>query len=549
MAVGLLGSALSGLQAFQSALSVTGNNISNANTEGYSRQRVELGTRPATFSGAGYTGNGVRIQGIERIFDQFITDQVRDTTSSSAQYETYASLSARVSDLLGNASAGLSSGLENYFNAVQGVATDPASIPARQLMLTEADSLAGRFQNLDARLDSLGNELNGNLAIQVNEINGLTSAIAEINQAIINAGPQDGQQPNDLLDKRDQLVNELSRLVSVRTVKQDDGALNVFVGTGQPLVTGLLNFPLGTRLDTFDAQRLEISISIGASSTVVTDSLTGGELGAMLDFRDQVLVPAKNSMGRIAVTLATEFNQQHRAGTDLDGNAGIDFFSSLAPGVSPATPNGGSATVSASFDTANIDQLTTQDYVLGFDGTSWGLTRASDGQSVPMTGAGTAANPFVVDGLSIVATGAANAGDRFEIRPTRGGASGLSVQLSSARQIAAATSAAPGDNRNALSLASLQTSMTMENGTATLQDAYGQLVGEVATRTRSAKLTADAQAALLSQARKSREEVSGVNLDEEAANLLRFQQAYQAVARVISVADETFQSLLAAVGR
>jgi flagellar hook-associated protein 1 FlgK len=549
MAVGLLGSALSGLQAFQSALSVTGHNISNANTEGYNRQRVELVTRPASFSGGSYTGNGVKTESIERIFDQFVTDQMRDTTSSSAQYDTFASLSSRVSDLLGNSDAGLNAGLESFFNAVQDVATNPASIPARQLLLSEADSLVGRFSNLNARLDSLRDELNGGLVNAVEEINGLTAAIAQTNKSIVDAGRGSGQMPNDLMDKRDQLINELSELVAVRTVEQDNGAVNVFAGTGQPLVTGFLDFPLGTHPNNFDAQQLDINVSVGGSSVVITDNLSGGKLGAMLDFHDQVLEPTKNAMGRIAITLASEFNRQHMAGTDLDGNAGTNFFGLPAPHVATGALNSGSASVTAVHDNVNLDGLTTEDYVLGFDGASWSLSRAGDGQTVSMTGAGTSANPFIADGMRIVTSGVANAGDRFEIQPTRPGAAGLSVQLSSARQITAGTSAAPGDNRNALLLADLQTSMTMENGTATLQDAYGQLVGELGTRTRSAQLTADAQSALLSQAKKSREQVSGVNLDEEAANLLRYQQAYQAVARVITVADETFQSLLAAVGR
>ena len=552
MGVGLLSTAASGLQAFQRAISVAGNNISNANTEGYNRQRVELGTRPSTFTGQGYIGNGVQVQSIERMFDQFTVDRLRDTTSSSSQYETFFQFSERVTNLLGNADAGLSAGLESFFDAVQTVADDPASIPARQLMLSESDSLIARFQNLDAQLDSMRSEINGNLGNIVTEINGLSSAIADANKSIVEATSQgSGAIPNDLLDKRDNLINQLSDLISVRTVEQDDGAVNVFVGSGQSLVTRFLASPLQTVPNGFDSSRPEIAIASGATSAVITNNLTGGKLGAILDFRDQILNTAQNGLGRIAVTLATEFNQQHVLGMDLDGAAGLNYFALTTPDVAANVTNTGGATVTASFDSANIDDLTTEDYELGFNAGVWSLRRVSDGQSVTMTGSGTAADPFLFDGLSVEVAGAA-AGDRFQIRPTRSGSSAMGLLISNPREIAAAApaaAAAPGDNSNALLLAGLQSGQTMENGATNFQGAYGQLIGKLGTQTRSAQITAEAQGALLAQAQESHDTLSGVNLDEEAANLLRFQQAYSAVAQVISVANSTFQTLISAVGR
>ncbi len=553
MGVGLLSTAASGLQAFQRAISVAGNNISNANTEGYNRQRVELGTRPSTFTGQGYIGNGVQVQSVDRMFDQFTVDRLRDTTSSTSQYEAFFQFSERVTNLLGNADAGLSAGLESFFDAVQTVADDPASIPARQLMLTESDSLVARFQNLDAQLDSMRSELNGNLGNIVTEINGLSSAIANANKSIVEAKSQgSGAVPNDLLDKRDHLINQLSELVSVRTVEQDDGAVNVFVGTGQSLVTRFLDTPLQTVPNGFDTSRPEIAIASGATSAVISNNLTGGKLGAILDFRDQVLNPAQNALGRIAVTLATEFNQQHVLGMDLGGSAGLNYFALTTPDVAANLSNTGGATVTASFDNANVDALTTEDYELGFNAGVWSLRRTSDGQPVTMTGSGTAADPFLFDGLSVEVAGAAAAGDRFQIRPTRSGSSATGLLISDPREIAAAApaaAAAPGDNSNALLLAGLQGGQTMENGATNFQGAYGQLIGKLGTQTRSAQITAEAQGALLVQAQESRDTLSGVNLDEEAANLLLFQQAYSAIAQVISVADSTFQTLISAVRR
>lgn len=645
MAVGLLDTAASGLQVFQRAISVTGHNINNANTEGYTRQRVELGTRPPSYTGQGYIGNGVQVEGIERLFNQYAVDRLRDTTTASAQYDALAEFSGRISNLLGDSEAGLNAGLESFFNAVQEVSNDPSSIPSRQLMLSEAESLVGRFHSLDSQLGSMSDEINGNIGNLVSEINGLSAAIAEANRSIVNAtGQGAGQAPNDLLDKRDNLINQLSELVSVRTVEQDDGALNVFVGSGQPLVTRFLASPLKVVQNDYDSQRSEIAIVGAGATSVITENITGGKLGAMLDVRDQVLDPAQNALGRVATTLAVEFNQQHHLGMDLDGAMGGDFFSLGQPDVAASVKNSGTGSVAASFDTASIDQLSTRDYMLTYTGSAWVLSDADTGQTIPMTGAGTSGSPFAVDGLNLVVSGSANAGDRFMIRPTRSGAGATDLLVDSARAIAAAapvrvtettdvngrpTNAGSGalqlqgvdgsfsqlaggitltydagaqqfnysgdasgsfaynpatdngasftvagvsftvtgtpqtgdsftlgdnangsgDNSNALLLAGLQTAHTMEGGSTSFQGAYSQLVGQLGTQTRSAQVTAEAQASLLSQAQESRDAVSGVNLDEEAANLIRFQQAYQAIAQVITAAETTFQTLLSAIGR
>jgi flagellar hook-associated protein 1 FlgK len=645
MAIGLLGTAASGLQVFQRALSVTGHNINNANTDGYTRQRVELGTKPATFTGAGFIGNGVQIESIRRIFDQFAIDHLRDTTSTSKQYDTLAQFSERISNLMGDSKAGLSAGLESFFSAVQGVSNDPSSVPPRQVMLSEADSLVARFQYLNGQLGSIRDELNGDVGNMVNEINGLSSAIADTNRAIVDATGQGGREvPNDLLDKRDNLLNKLSELVSVRTVPQDDGSLNVFIGSGQSLVTGFLASPLKVVPNDFDARRADVGIVTAGATSVITSSITGGKLGALLDVRSQVLDPAQNALGRVATTLAVDFNAQHQLGMDLNGAMGGDFFAVGSPTVAPSARNAGSATVSATYDTANIANLTTQDYQLTFDGAAWVLTHASDGQVVPMSGAGTAASPFLADGMSIVVSGGAVAGDHYLIKPTRDAAAGTGVLIGDPTEVAAAApvriteaanasglptntgdgvlqfqsvdstfsqlsggitltydalaqqfnyagdatgsfaynpatdsgstftvagvsfrvtgapatgdsfsladnNAGSGDNANALSLAALQTAHTMEGGKTSFQGAYGQLIGKLGTQTRSAQVTSQAQTSLLAQAQQTRDAVSGVNLDEEAANLVRYQQAYQAIAQVISVADQTFQTLMSALGR
>ena len=646
MAGGILGTATSGLLAFQRALSTTGHNIANANTPGYSRQRVEIQTQTPQISGAGFIGTGVVANSVVRYYDQFLVDRVRGGTAASTGLETYHEYASRIANVLGDANAGLNGALEGFFDAMQSVANDPTSIPARQLMLSEADSLAGRFHYLNSQLSSTRSEVNAQLGTTVTELNILSQSIADINRAIVVAtGRGGGQPPNDLLDKRDVLLGQMSELVSVSTLAQDDGSVNVFIGNGQALVTGFSAATLGVASSAFDATQKEITYTAGGAPAVITGNISGGKLGGLLSFRDDILDPAQNDLGRIAVVLGTEFNQQQALGMDLDGNPGAAFFALGTPQTSAAVNNSGSGTVAVSYDTGNIAGLTAQNYIMSYDGAVWNLAD-EDGNAVAMTGAGTAGSPFIADGLSIVVGGAPFAGDRFQIRPTRDGGQDIGLALDNPRALAAAapvrfaeaTNAnglptntgtgafsfasvdsgfaalaatvtfsfdagtnqftytdggavngtlaydpgtdsgtsftvagvnfrvtgtpadgdsfslgnnlgGAGDNGNALLMAGLQTKLSIEGGTTSFQGAYAQLIGEVGSKTRQAEVGSVAQQALLSQAQQDRDALSGVNLDEEAANMIRFQQAYQAMAQVIGVADSIFQTLLSAVRR
>jgi len=642
----IFGTATSGLLAYQALLSTAGHNIANVNTPGYTRQRVDLSAQIPQFTGGGYIGSGVNIDTIRRTYDQFLTERVRDTTSSSERYAAYEQFAGRISNVLGDSVAGLNGGLESFFQAVQTLADNPASIPERQLLLTEAESLVGRFGYLDDQLTSVRQDLNGQLESMVAEINSLSQSIADINEDIVVAtGRAGGNPPNDLLDRRDRMLEELAAFVSVKTVAQDDGTLNVFIGNGQALVTGTTAGTLSVAGNPYDANHKEIQYTVGNLSTTITPNITGGKLSGLLAFRDEILDPTQNAIGRIGVVLANEFNAQHQLGMDLDGNMGGQFFKSAAPAWSAHGGNGGTGTLTVSYDSANLDQLTTRDYILSWDGSAWSMTD-SDGNAVTLSGAGTLASPFTADGLSIVVGGTPNAGDSFQIRPTRDGADDIALLIGDVRRIAAAAPvriteatnanglptnagsgsfgfqsvdssfsalASPitftynaganqfsytdggaitgtiaynpasnagssytvagitftvngtpsngdqfliaantngvGDNANALALGDLQTALLTENGTTNLQGAYAQLLSDSATRTRQAEINRDAQTKLNEHAREQRDSVQGVNLDEEAANLLRFQQAYQAMAQVITVADTMFQTLLSATQR
>ncbi len=648
----LLGTSISGLLAFQRALSVTGHNVSNVNTPGYSRQRADLVTRPPTPSGDGFIGNGVTVNSVERIVDGFINGQQTAATAANGQLQEFYRLASQVDNLLADPQAGLAPSLQRFFGAVSDVANDPSSIPARQVLLSEAQSLADRFHYLDQRLESLRNGVNTQITNTVSEINGLASGIAAMNRDIALAlGTGAGQPPNDLLDQRDELVRQLAERVAVTTVPQDDGALNVFIGNGQTLVVGGNASRLDVVGNPYDPTRKEVAITAGPISSIVSDMLTGGTLGGALQFRNEMLDSAQNALGRAAIGLAATFNDQHRLGQDLNNALGGDFFTAI-DNSSPRVLSTSAATVSVSVP--DVNALTTSDYRLDYDGATYTVTRLSDNAAVYSNAAFPGA--IASEGLTFTLTaGVVVAGDSFLIQPTRTGARDIGLALSDTRRIAAAgplrsaeaTNASgvptntgsgrigaatasnttslplaanitltfdpdaggvgvPGfvvgggaptpllynpatqgngatltlggayngisfsvsgtpatgdsfvisnntggvsDNRNALALADLRTQQLLGNGTATYEAAYGQLVADVGIQTHRTDINRSAQQALLNRVTGERESVSGVNLDEEAANLMRFQQAYQAAAQMVAVSDTVFQTLLGVVRR
>jgi flagellar hook-associated protein 1 FlgK len=541
---------------------------------------------------------------------------------------TYAS---EIDDIFGDTTGGIAKGLQDFFNAWQDVANNPASTPARQVLLSQAQALANRFNEMGTRLDDMANSLNAKVRSATDQINSLASSLASLNEDVQRAsGAAGGQPPNDLLDKRDAILTQLAKLTNVTTTEDKDGALNVFIGNGQPLVLRNLAVKLQTAPSTNDPSRLDVFFAGLSGSTNITNQLTGGELGGYLQVRDQLLDPARSQFGLVAVALAQTVNSQQAAGLDLTGQLGQALFSVAGPQVLPRSTNTGAASVSATV--SNLGGLTGDEYDLRYDGAGYSLLRVSDGTSVPLSGAGTVANPLVADGLSIVVTGAPAAGDAFRIQPTRSGAESLRALLSDPRAVAAAgpirtaaagtnaggatisqgdvldatnpallstvtiqfltantysingagsfaytgganidvngwrvqisgtpavsdaftvqrNSSGVGDNRNALLIAGLQNRAVLASGTASLSAAYGALVGSVGTEAQQAGVNRDAQAAIASQALQKAQASSGVNLDEEAADLVKWQQAYQAAAQTIAVANTVFDALINAVRR
>ncbi len=544
---GLQGVGLRALLTFQRALQTTAHNIANATTPGYTRQETLFQPAPGQRFGAGYIGGGVRIEAVRRNFNELLVSQ-RDLSSSSyAQQRTLAELSANLDALIGPNGVGLDQGFNDFFASLETLATDPTSPAIRSGVLSQAGALADRFRVLDGQIDEVRTNVNGRIAGTASEITSLAQSIARLNDEIARAGS--GATPNDLLDQRDGLLTQLSELVDVETYEGDDGSVNVTIASGQSLILGNQASSLVPIESPYDKRELGVGIqpAFGGEPLDITRSVAGGTLGGALQFRAAVLDPIQSQLGQIAAVFVDRFNAQHQLGEDSQGNPGGDFFTPLLPEVQGNINNVGPAVTVAFEDPA---ALTGSDYQLDFDGATWTLTDLTTRQTVPLTPDG---GDLVADGLRITPSVGATAGDSFQIRPTRAVAGSLSVALSDASEIAAAElgagAGAVGDSTNALALAELQELGALGPSGLTFSGAYQQLVTATATEASQFAASAEIQGAVLADIQRRIDEQSGVNLDEEALNLQRFQQAYQAAAEVVSVADSLFETLLSATRR
>ena len=643
MSNSIYGIGLSGLAAAQAGLLTASHNIANVNTPGYSRQETVQATRLAMFTGSGFFGQGANVATVRRVYSEFLVAQQRQVQADASRLDTYHAQLTQLDNLFGDPASGLTPSLSDFFAGVNGVASNPSDIASREQMLSSAHALVARFHQLNDELDRLRTGANTDIKSSVNAINGYAGQIASLNKRIAEANSVNpAQLPNDLLDQRDSLIQQLNQVIGARAVAQGDGSVNVYLDNGQALVVGISAFKLTAAPDPSDPQNLQVALDTGAGTALrfKSSEISGGSLAGILANRDNVLTRTQNEIGRVAVVLGQQFNAQHRLGQDLNGAPGGDFFNVPTPFVQPDTGNSGTAVLSASI--VSTSALTASDYRVDYDGSNYTLTRLSDNSVQTF-----ASLPQTVDGVTIgVASGALAAGDSFLVQPTRYAARDIGLAISDPAKIAAAapirTSAtvanagtgtissgsiasaywltplaapvtlsyatatgmlsgfpptqpvsvtvgttttvypagspvpytagatisfggisftmsgapadgdtfavgpntsASGDNRNALLLAALNDAKLV-GGTATLASAYGDLNAFIGTETQSAAVESGAQAQLLAQAEQGVQSVSGVNLDEEAANLQKYQQAYQAASKVMVIANQLFSSIL-----
>ncbi|MFJ4293240.1 flagellar hook-associated protein FlgK [Cupriavidus sp. NPDC089707] len=629
---------LSGLNTAQNALTTTSHNFANSATEGYSRQNTIVASAGGQYTSQGFYGYGANATTVIRVYDEFLTGQLRGATSASASLAAYSDQIAQIDNLLADQKGGLAPLMQKFFAAVQAVADTPADPAARQGMLSAGEALVGQVRSASNYFKQLQSGVNEQVGTAVTQVNAYTKQIANLNEEITRMkAASGGQPPNDLLDQRDQAVAELTKLVGAKVVVQDSGTYNVFVGNGQPLVMGNDSYDLKAVASAADPNRTVVAYTLPNGSVYESEAgaITGGSLGGLLQFRTETLDAAQSAIGRLSLAIGQSFNEQHKLGMDLNGAIGTDMFKLGTATVLPNANNTANTTVA----TATIDDasaLTTSDYKLQFDGTNYTLTRLSDNQQViaPVPAA-SASYPltFSAEGFSVSINAAMGATDSFTIQPTRNAATGFDMAISDPARIAAASPAradaaatnkgsataslgnvAPGftpmagkitavytatgyvfkdaagtdlapqptgvangsntdydiggltfsfggtpsvgdsftlggnaggvkDNGNMLDLAKLQNAKTV-GGVSSFSDAYAQLVNDVGTRAKSVKIASASQDSITTQIKTAQQSVSGVNMDEETVSMLRFQQLYQANARVIQTATSLFDTII-----
>lgn len=654
MGFALLNIGTSALTANNNLLKTVGQNISNVNTPGYSRQSTVLSSVPGTFSGAGFFGRGVTTDTVTRAYNGFLTQEAATTASLSSADQTRLDQLNQLQQLFPTDNSNVGALAQQMLNAFTDVANAPQDLSARQTVLSDAQQFATTMNAAGDQINTLQSGVTSSLQSQVDAVNKLAQQVASLNQQIANAQGT-GQQPNDLLDQRDQLVKQIGQYVQVTTIAAPDGTLGVFIGGAQQLVLGNQATALSVTTDTFDPTKSRVSVSDAVGTRQLDmNSIAGGSIPALIQFQDNDLTHARDLLGQLATAFASSVNQQQALGLTLGTppSAGPPIFSMASPVALPAQTNArdasGNFVSSVSLSISNASLLQASEYTLQADPSTPGnylVTRLSDGQQTSVADGGT------VDGFTInVGTPAPAASDRFLLQPVSYAPQSISLALTDPKGIAAAspvvatmgsantgtaavdslsvvsssidptltanisftsstgdynwslvdssgtvTSSGTGtwtagqpislngfnlqlsgvpangdtvqvapttftamNNGNALALAALQNSPLVgqqldgsgtATGGSTVTDAYNLAMTDIGVRTQSAQAASTMSQNLAQAAATNLSNQTGVNLDEEAAHLIQYQQSYQAAAKVIQVAQAIFDSLLNATGQ
>jgi flagellar hook-associated protein 1 FlgK len=678
----LINIGLSGLSTSQAALTTTSNNISNVATAGYSRQStVSNAGALQSIGGAGYVGTGTTLAEVRRIYSSYLQNQVASSTALDSEATTLSTNAATLDSLLSDSTTGITSVLSDFFSSLQTAAAAPSDTASRQLLVTAASTLSNRFNSISSQISTSNSDVNSQLGSLSEQVNTLSKSVASLNQQIV--AMSGTGTPNSLMDSRDEAVRQLNELVGV-TVQQRDGQYDVFLGTGQALVSGTTSNTLTAQPSSSDPSQYALTVNYASYSTDVTSVVSGGQVGGLLRYRSEVLQPAQNELGRLAMVVSDAINTQLGQGVDANGDFGSNLFSSVNSDAAVASRSMASSRNSAG--SGNLDvtitdssALTSYNYAVKFtDANTYTVTR-SDGTSLGSHALDEDPAPSI-DGFTLSLNGnALSAGDSFTLSPTRNGASQIKTTLTDVSKLAfagplAATSSSgnsgtgsvtqptltttldandaaalakaqggienglpvklvfgsasngsqgytvynasgasigsgtivpnqtntlnvsvpmvddsgnamlnadgsamsavfqmnvsgspaandsytvafnsngASDNRNATSVIALQTAKTVGatsgGGGVSMTGAYAKLVEDVGAKAAQASGDATATAAVLSSATASRDSVAGVNLDEEAADLVKFQQYYTASSQIIKAAQEIFSTLLNAL--
>lgn len=554
-AYGIMELGVKTLRAQQLAMEVASHNIANANTPGYSRQVAVMETTdPASLGSIGQFGTGVEVGTIQRVYDSFTTAQI------NAQMQNFGEASAKRSllqsaELVFNEASGdgLRSALADYFGAWEGLANNPESQAERQSVIQNGNSLVMAFRSIAQHIGRVVENTEKSLDSTVNEINSLSEKILQLNLEIkvIEAG---GENANDLRDKRGLMLQDLSEKVGINTLEMDDGTVSIFLNKGIMLVEGITRQTLITEV--VNDQRIVSIRDDSGNTTDITQIINGGAIGGLVAGRDENLNSYLTELNELAARLTIEVNKAHTGGYGLDGSTNNLFFDQVPISTGANSANTGGAAINAGAIT-DTTALSADDYEIRFTSSStYDLVNTTTGVT-EVTGASyTSGGNIAVNGITAVITdggsGPAN-GDVFSVGIDKANyANNMALNSAvtgSTNKIAAAqqdplTVSGVGDNRVALEIGGLVNSDIMNQGTATFIESYSILVSSVGSDVNESETNEEFYNFTVQQLKNIRESVSGVSIDEETTDLIKFQNGYAAGARLINMASELMDILV-----
>ena len=551
-----LSSAKLGLLAQQLAIEVTGQNVANVETEGYSRQDVSFEANTPRghikYGGLHQLGTGVRIASIERAHDQFLFTQIMDegdlTGSTEVKKEIFEQLEVLFNEGSGRS---LNDALSLFFSSIHDLATNARGLPERVDLISKAEHLASTFNQTGNQLFTIQRNIDATIETEVAEINTLTTQIGKLNESIHANEPTSQYKANDLRDNRDRLVKELSKKIDIQLVQESDNQISLTLKDGTALVLKDQVFDLSTSINANNESFNDVYIDIGSTTKNITSTIKGGELRGYLDMRDTEVESILDKTNILSGSFIQEFNSIHREGFGIDGSSGLDFFTPLDVTVDHDVDNTGTAVVSmtnASPTTVSVDE-----FEIAFTGSNEFTlnnltTNASSGTFTFTTG-----STFnIKDGFAVAISGTAASGDKVTFSVSEDAASLMSVSstiTADGQKIAAGTTT-NGDGGNALLMADLQNELVFnsvtwssESGSFTVDEYYNAVVSTIGIKSFSAQAILRQQEGVMLQLNSRRESISGVSIDEEMIKMIKFQQAYNASARMISMVDEMLDTL------
>ena len=663
MSINLYQTGVSGLLSAQQQLATTGHNIANVNTEGYTRQRTEQGAAVGNYNGGNFVGSGTYVQDITRLYDQFSYKEQLINTSNLGNANSISLDLNQLNDIMSFSSEAIDGSIQRFYQAVNGIADNPSDIGLRNIALSEAEVLAQDFNSLSKNLDQLEKSTNSEIEQMASKISQLSLDIAKINEQIFqNKDISQTGQPNDLLDKRDQLVNELGEYTSVSTIEDTHGVMTVMIGNGATLVAGITPLTVSVAAGISDPLQTRLQLNSSNGKVALDASKLGGAIAAKIEYRDEHIAQARSELNRLAMAVSQTLNQSQAQGLDLNEEQGLDIFTDInstllqTSRVLASSKNSGS--VEAGIKITDVSLVPTNEFTVKYDGSDYIMTNTRDGSTTTLVETTPGVYPTEFGFEFTINSGTPNANDSFTLRPTENSAALMKVTLNDPKGIAASSAievqaddnnvsnssvsivnvtdpevarsftdtinadltvdvyeSAPGvfDYRvfnaatpppaatiasgsfaagstavidmppspatpafqieiaglpvgqgalarekftisdafgsgnasNASLMAATQEEQILGGGKQTFSEALATATAQVGSSASSAELVADTAQALFTQAYNRNQSNSGVNLDEEAANLLKYQQAYQASSQIISVANTIFDTLLA----